>query len=319
MRFSVIIPVYNKAHTLRRALDSVLVQTYRDFEVIVVDDGSTDDVDRVLASYHAPRVIHQKNGGVSAARNTGIEAATGDFICFLDADDRYERHHLATLNELIDRYPEADIFVSAHRAEDKDGKAYPSAVYLREHVASLYANESCAARQDFLTDNAIDLLNRYSDAIWHTNSMCLRRSVLEEDKLRFAVGERIGEDTDMWLRFALRHKVALTLEETTVYIRADSTATKNGNSNHDWVFARRECEIMSAEDIRDDVKKSVRCLLDRYFLCCARESAKDGDKKKAHTFLARVKNRCSRVYLASAVFCRLPSPLCRFVWKRFGS
>ena len=84
MKFSVIIPVYNKASTLRRALDSVLTQSYRNFEVIVVDDGSTDQIEEVLSSYRAPRVIHQQNGGVSRARNTGIEAATGDFVCFLD-------------------------------------------------------------------------------------------------------------------------------------------------------------------------------------------------------------------------------------------
>ncbi|MBQ8174731.1 MAG: glycosyltransferase family 2 protein [Clostridia bacterium] len=316
MKFSVIIPVYNKKDTLRRALDSVLVQTYRNFEVIVVDDGSTDGIDEVLTCYRAPRVIHQKNGGVSVARNTGIEAATGDFVCFLDADDRYERHHLATLNELIERYPEADLFFSSYRIQDKNGAEYSSAGCLEEHVASLYEKEPHAARRDFMTDNVIDLLNRYSDAIWCTNAMCLRRRVLMDEGLRFAVGERLGEDVDMWLRFSLRHKAAISLEETTIYIQADSTATKNGSQNHDWVFARREAQILSAADIRKDVKAGVCCLLDRYRLCCAREAAAEGEKKKARAFLSLIKNKHTRDYLASAAFCLLPAPLCRFVLKR---
>ena len=317
MKFSVIIPVYNKKNTLARALDSVLVQSYRSFEVIVVDDGSTDGMEEVLASYRAPRVIRQKNGGVSSARNAGIEAATGDFICFLDADDRYERNHLATLSELIDRYPAADMFITAHRAEDADGGGYSSAELLKEHVASLYEKEH-TVRRDFMTDNVIDLLNRYGDTVWHTNSVCLRRSALNGDGIRFAVGERIGEDVDVWLRFALRHSAALSLEETTVYLRADSTATKNGTSNHDWVFARRAEEIAAATDIREEVKRSTLYLLDRYFLCCAREEAAGGNKKRAREFLSRVSERGTRAYLLSAIFCLLPASLCRFLLKRRG-
>lgn len=318
MKFSVIIPVYNKKATLGRALDSVLTQTYRNFEVIVVNDGSTDGVEELLASYRAPRVISQENGGVSVARNTGIEAASGDFICFLDADDRYERHHLATLNALIERYPEADLFFTSYRVQDTDGEEYASAGILRGHVEALYEKEDCIPRPDFMTDNVIDLLNRYSDAIWNTNTMCLRRSVLVDEELRFARGERLGEDVDMWLRFALRHKAAISLEVTNTYIREDSTATQNGSFNPDWVFARREEEIFAASDIRDDVKCAVALLLDRYYLSCARELAARGEKKRARAFLSRVKSKWSKAHLLSAIFCLLPPPLCRAVLRRFS-
>ena len=84
---SVIIPVYNGARYLRPALESVLAQTYPRFEVIVVDDGSTDDSGVIAQSFHDVRYIHQSNQGVAAARNNGIEAARGEFLAFLDQDD----------------------------------------------------------------------------------------------------------------------------------------------------------------------------------------------------------------------------------------
>ena len=84
---SVIIPVYNGGRHLRAALESVFAQTYRPFEVIVVDDGSTDDSSAIAQSFPDVRYIHQQNQGVAAARNRGIDAARGEFFAFLDQDD----------------------------------------------------------------------------------------------------------------------------------------------------------------------------------------------------------------------------------------
>ncbi len=90
MLVSVIIPTYNRARTIERAVNSVLAQTWKEVEVIVVDDGSTDQTSEVLKVYGDKiRVIHQQNGGASAARNTGIKAATGEIISFLDSDDEW--------------------------------------------------------------------------------------------------------------------------------------------------------------------------------------------------------------------------------------
>ena len=91
---SVIIPVHNGALYLRAALESVFAQTYRHFEVIVVDDGSTDDSGVIAQSFHDVRYIHQANQGVAAARNHGIEAAQGDFLSFLDQDDLWTTEKL---------------------------------------------------------------------------------------------------------------------------------------------------------------------------------------------------------------------------------
>ena len=131
MKFSVIIPLYNKAPYIRKALESVFAQTYTDYELIVVDDGSTDDSARIAEEYIlevkgaensgaettasrlsplAFRLIRQANSGVSAARNNGVAQASGDYITFLDADDWWEPTYLERMAQLIEDYPEAGLY-----------------------------------------------------------------------------------------------------------------------------------------------------------------------------------------------------------------
>jgi glycosyltransferase involved in cell wall biosynthesis len=103
IKFSVVLPTYNRAHHLPQAIESVLGQTYADWELLVVDDGSTDDTETVVRGYQDARIryLSRENGGPGAARNTGLEAATGDYIAFLDSDDAYLPHHLATFAQQI--------------------------------------------------------------------------------------------------------------------------------------------------------------------------------------------------------------------------
>ncbi|MFC6990634.1 glycosyltransferase family 2 protein [Haladaptatus sp. GCM10025707] len=89
---SVVIPTYNRSEEVTHAIDSVLAQTYDDFELLVVDDGSTDDTEEVVTSYDDDRVKfieHEENQGAPAARNTGIEHAEGEYVAFLDSDDEW--------------------------------------------------------------------------------------------------------------------------------------------------------------------------------------------------------------------------------------
>jgi glycosyltransferase involved in cell wall biosynthesis len=101
--FTVVIPVYNRAAALAVALRSVLDQTFQDFEIVVVDDGSTDDPGKVVESLREPRILflRQENAGGATARNTGIDAATGQFIAFLDSDDMFLPHHLQAMHDLL--------------------------------------------------------------------------------------------------------------------------------------------------------------------------------------------------------------------------
>ena len=113
MLFTIVIPVYNVAPYLRDCLNSVLSQTYGDWEAICVDDGSTDGSSRILDEYASKdsrfRVIHQHNAGVGPARNKGLDAATGKWIVFLDGDDVYSPWALEILCKSMVEHPEADI------------------------------------------------------------------------------------------------------------------------------------------------------------------------------------------------------------------
>lgn len=123
---SVIIPAYNYARLLPRALDSVLVQAAEDVELIVVNDGSSDHTGDVLADYATRhprlRVIHQANAGAAAARNRGIGLARGSHVLLLDADDELLPNALATLRKLVAAHPQAGMFLGAQLSVYVDGR-----------------------------------------------------------------------------------------------------------------------------------------------------------------------------------------------------
>ena len=120
---SVVIPLYNKASSIERAVDSVLAQTITDWELVVVDDGSVDEGPALVASYTDPRIrlFKQSNSGVAAARNKGAEMAANETLAFLDADDYWEPTHLDNLKLLIDQFPEAALFGTAYYVVGGDG------------------------------------------------------------------------------------------------------------------------------------------------------------------------------------------------------
>ena len=123
--FSVIIPIYNVEAFLKECIDSVLQQTYKDYEIILVDDGSTDEsgaiADTYARNYPGINVIHRNNGGLSAARNTGIEAAKGRYIIFVDSDDYIDKNALLNFANCVVRYKEPDIIAAQAYSVNWDG------------------------------------------------------------------------------------------------------------------------------------------------------------------------------------------------------
>ena len=113
-KVSVIIPLYNKAPYIKRALDSVFAQTVQDFEVIVVNDGSKDGGEKIVEEYGDSRIrlINQENQGVSAARNHGVDAARAELVAFLDADDEWLPEFLETILRLREKWPDAGMYYS---------------------------------------------------------------------------------------------------------------------------------------------------------------------------------------------------------------
>lgn len=189
---TVVIPAYNYAHFLPAAIDSALGQTYRPVEIIVVDDGSTDHTPEAIAHYGGRvRPIRQANAGLSAARNTGIRAASHPFIALLDADDRLMPERIERGMEDFERLP-SDFGIVACLAErmDHQGGQLPRNPAVRETVGELRAVD-------------ILLMTRFSPS-----TVIARREVFEQCGY-FDPELRSSEDRDMWIRGAGKWRVYL--------------------------------------------------------------------------------------------------------------
>jgi len=290
MKFSVIIPVFNKANTITDSINTVLAQTEKDFELIIVNDGSTDHLADVLKDFPDVKVINRENGGVSRARNAGIRAAEGDYICFLDADDLWTPDHLSELRHLIEAYPSAAMFATSHTETTSDGKVYHSST----HLADL--------AERFLAENLFKLLNTRAYTLINTNSICISKAFLLAKDLFFEPDEKIGEDTDMWYRVALHTPVAFSKKETTVYRRENSTATKHGSGSFTWIFCKR-WETLRHGDYDAERKAECGKLIDRYRLSCSRSYMLQKDRKNAKKMLKCVTYHDKRYFLTYLLTC----------------
>ena len=189
IRVSVIIPTYNRAWCLAEAIDAVLAQTYSDFELIVVDDGSTDDTVAILATYADKiRLFRQANQGVSAARNLGIRKARGELLAFLDSDDLWQPEKLARQVSFFDRHPEAMICQTEEiwirrgvRVNPKNRHRKPSGWIFEPSLALCLVSPSAV----------------------------MMRKELMEEMGGFDESLPACEDYDLWLRVSLRYPIHL--------------------------------------------------------------------------------------------------------------
>lgn len=180
--FSIVMPTYNRAGLIGQAIESVLGQSFKEWELVIVDDGSTDNTKEVVLAYNDPRIkyIFQQNAERSVARNNGIDNSTGTYICFLDSDDYYLTHRLRLLYEQIISRNQMVAFYYTGIAYKIDG-----------HVSDRpeLKNE---------TDNIFDFIVQ---AIIGTPQVCIHRNLLSEN--RFDPQFHIGEDMELWLRIAV--------------------------------------------------------------------------------------------------------------------
>ncbi|HUT53321.1 MAG TPA: glycosyltransferase [bacterium] len=188
LRFSVVIPVYNSGRWVAEAVESALGQGRDDVEVIVVDDGSTDDTPAVLARFAGrARVIRQENGGVSVARNRGIGEARGEWIAFLDADDRFRPGHLDRLDRAASAHPDAGLIYADAMLIDGEGRE------IKPKTA-----------RDPGPDPFTSLLLRN---VITTSATAVRAGCLNQVGAFYPVLKG-PEDWDLWLRLAARFTVA---------------------------------------------------------------------------------------------------------------
>jgi len=226
-RVTVIIPVYNGQRFVKTAIDSVLAQTLGDWELIVVDDGSTDATPQILAQYRDPRIatIRKENGGESSARNAGLDRAMGEYVAFLDADDLYLPNALADLSRFLDDHREYDVVYSDGRVCDEDGRDLTRLSNVR---LGLYTGD---VLERLLTTNLIIT----------QGCTCTRRSVVEENNIRFDENMVIGPDGDFWIQVARFARFGYLDALTCVYrVHQTSIQRTSGQTrrNRDLVYAR---------------------------------------------------------------------------------
>lgn len=203
---SVVIPLYNKAASIASTLDCVRSQSLADWEVVVVDDGSTDGSSDIVNAINDSRIklIRQQNAGVSAARNRGIEEAKGEFIAFLDADDEWDTDYLAAQIGMAQRYPECDVFAMNYEFQDTKGKKTPTII-----------NRIPFTGNDGILTNYFEVASCSHPPLW-TSAVMVRKSALQSIS-GFPLGIKSGEDLLTWARLTCRYKVAFSQKVCAVY------------------------------------------------------------------------------------------------------
>lgn len=230
---SIIIPAHNSEQYVQNAIDSTYRQGVDRFEVIVVDDGSTDNTLAILKSNQSnPNFSYytQANQGPSAARNLGLKQAKGKYICFLDADDQLEENSIAERFNALEQHKAVDlIFTDVIRLDNKDK---PGFAFLKKHDFLKKFKEAIESNQGdiyFFNDKYFDCAIKYFPFIW-TSSVMIRADVIQKVGL-FNERYNASEDVDYWLKIARAGKVAYIDKPLTSWHHYFSTLTRPENYN----------------------------------------------------------------------------------------
>lgn len=213
---SVVIPLYNKEQSIASTLQTVLNQTYQDFEIVIVDDGSTDRSVEEVKKVADPRIrlIHQTNAGVSAARNRSIEEAKGEYIAFLDADDEWKSDYLKTQYELTQKYPECSVFACNYEFKDTQGRVTPTIIRKLPFKG-----------EDGILSNYFEIASCSHPPLW-TSAVIVKKSAIQSIG-GFSIGIKSGEDLLTWARLAVQEKIAYSRKPLSFFCESESATDKS--------------------------------------------------------------------------------------------
>ncbi len=311
--FSVIIPVYNGEKFIDNAIKSVLNQTYKDFELIVVNDGSKDGTAQKLDAYRDNEKIHiinQPNGGVSNARNNGMKAAKGSHFAFLDADDEWYENHLEVMASLIEKYPDAGLYATFPRI-NLGNKTIDSCKYFEEHEETVYLKDFF---EEYHKDKSVKM---------YVPTSCAVSRVAVDKVGGFPPKMKIGEDLEHALRISAYFPVVLTKQITAVYEKVNSTATKDTSFDPDWTFFETVKSIYEDEEIPLSKRQNIKRVMDWFTIRRCRHYIIDKNKKKAWKhFCKKVDPSLRKDKLITFFLFLMPYKLVRKVfyirWKKIG-
>jgi glycosyltransferase involved in cell wall biosynthesis len=308
---SVVIPLYNKVRYIKRALDSVLAQTYQDFEVIVVNDGSTDGSEKVVEQYTDRRIrlVHREHinsWGGHAARNLGIAEARADLIALLDADDEWLPIHLETIQRLAKNHPECGAYATRLSSLSQVGKLE------RFHYKNIPDSPWEGVIPDyFLSARGTWPVTASTVAVW-------KRAL--EDVGRFPEGEHHGGDLDLWCRIALRYSVAFSNYVGAIYhTDADFRIGRSvdAESCYAQLFNTLDDAVESGVLPRGVPRRSVQGYRNKLILGLAAFHLRKGERQAARRILKRVTFAGSSRgdFLRRCLYSYAPTPLLELARK----
>lgn len=212
--FSIVIPLYNKEKNILDTINTVLGQSFQDFEIVVVNDGSKDNGPEIVSNLSDSRIriIHQENAGVSSARNTGVKESTGEYIALLDADDLWLENHLQNIHELIKKYPDFGLYACAYKIRIEGAQDRSINVY------------GLPDDSDFVTIPNYFESVAYGDNLVCSSAVCIPKKIFIENDIWFPVGEKYGEDQYVWARVAVQFEIAYCKIASAIY---DQSAENN--------------------------------------------------------------------------------------------
>jgi glycosyltransferase involved in cell wall biosynthesis len=227
--FTVVIPLYNKAKHILRTLQSITWQKYPAMEIVVVDDGSTDEGPSLVekANISNLRLIRQKNKGVSAARNRGIAEARYEYVAFLDADDEWLPLYLDEISGLITKFPQADFYGTSYQIVEADERYIDAKIHP-------FTDDP----RGVLIDDYFDIASR-GDLPFTMSSITIKRNLFSKIG-GFPEGEPIGEDQDLFCRAAMATRIAYSINIHSLYHKdAQNQASKINVPETECPFSAR--------------------------------------------------------------------------------
>jgi len=261
--FSVIIPLHNKENEVKNTIKSVLDQTFSDFEIIIINDGSTDNSLTVVSQFTDNRIkIHSiENMGVAFARNYGVSLSCGEIITFLDADDYWYADHLDEMARLISLFPNKEWYLAAYELEHNKHLILPMKSPIMKHNKSWRG-----VVEDYFANSMIDSLAL-------TNTVAMRKSFF--NKLGgFDQQYSTGEDTDLWIRAALNTNPVFSTKITSRYI-----LTASNSLSKTPILKRRMIDFDKYEKLHPH-NKSLKKYLDLNRFSMALQYKMAGNKKQ---------------------------------------
>ena len=308
-QFSVVIPLYNKEATVSRAIQSVLAQSVKNFELIVINDGSSDNsVDRVLAfEDERMALIEQDNQGVSVARNRGVEVAKHPYLVFLDADDEWLPDFLSVVSGLIESFPDAGAYATAYYVKNPGQELVPANLKYIPRSAS-----------GGLIDSYYRCLAYGNNPVW-SSAVCIPKSTFTDIGF-FPAGVRLYEDLYMWSNIAINYQIAFINKPCSIYYRdaADRACNEIVPTRDDLQFSELLSRAINEGKILGADIAYARDFVSRYALLNAFKALVSGDAHESRYIVSQVRpasiGKRTRKWMI-LLLSYFPGAVVKSVWK----